>query len=166
MIQRNQLVLATILAGAIGLATLGIVRAQSSADGVDQPVVSTAVTTAESATPATTTTIPVMGKRHGHHLQEMADLLGLSLTDLQAKLDSGTPLYKIMTEKGWTYTKLMERRQADFEATLKDMVSVGYLTQEQADQFLVTFKERIASGEMMPMGFGHHGFGMGMGHLK
>ncbi len=140
--------------------TMGIVKAQSS--GVDEPVTSTAaVVTAESTKPSTSTTTTMMGQPHGRHLQEIADLLGLSLSDLQAKLDSGTPLYKIMTEKGWTYTKLMEKKQADFEAQLKDMVTVGYLTQAQADQFLTKFKERIADGEMMPMGMigGHHGFG-------
>lgn len=142
--------------------TTGIVKAQSS--GIDEPVTTTSstVVAAETSTPSTTTTPTMMGKR-GRHLQETADLLGISLTDLQAKLDSGTPLYKIMAEKGWTYTKLMEKRQADYEATLKDMIAVGYLTQAQADQFLVKFKERVANGEMMPMGMmgGRHGFGMG-----
>ncbi len=152
----------------IGLASLvavtgitgGIVKAQSTGD-VRVDVSTAAVTTAETAAPSTTT-MP-MGRHGGRHLQETADLLGMSLTDLQAKLDSGTPLYKIMAEKGWTYTKLQDKKQADAEARLKDMVASGFLTQEQADQFLAKMKERIASGEMMPMGMmgGHHGFGMG-----
>lgn len=148
--------LASLVAGT-GI-TAGIVKAQSTGD-VQVDASTAVVSTVETATPSTATT--PMGRHAGRHLQETADLLGISLTDLQAKLDSGTPLYKIMAEKGWTYTKLTEKRQADYEATLKDMVAVGYLTQAQADQFLAKMKERIASGEMMPMGMmgGHHGFG-------
>ncbi|MBI4092675.1 MAG: hypothetical protein HY420_01995 [Candidatus Kerfeldbacteria bacterium] len=157
--KQSLLIFLVSLLAVVGI-TAGIVKAQSSGD-VRVDTSSTTVSTAETTTPSTTTTTTMMGKHHGRHLQDIADLLGLSLTDLQAKLDSGTPLYKVMVEKGWTYTKLMEKKQADFEAQLKDMISVGYLTQEQADQFLAKMKERLASGEMMPMGMmsGHHGFG-------
>lgn len=149
--------LAAAAAVTTGLITAGFVRAESST--ADQPVVTTAETTTN-----TSTTPPAVGRHGQRGLERMAETLGLSVTDLQAKLDAGTPMYKIAVEQGLTYSKLLEKKQAEVTARVNDMVSSGFMTKEQGDKFLAAWQERAADGEMMGMmGLGHGGRGMGRG---
>lgn len=145
---------------AVVLVTAGIVSAQSNSD--TRLDTSNTVVTAETAAPSPIG-LRMDGPRKGDHLQSTADMLGIKVEDLKAKLEAGTPMYKIMADQGWTYTKLQEKKLADLETRLKEMVTAGFLTQAQADQFLKNAQERQASGEMMPFGeMGHHRMGPGL----
>jgi hypothetical protein len=96
----------------------------------------------------------------GHGLTEMASLLGLTTTELQTKLDAGTPLYTIASEQGLTYSELLAKRQAAYETELDAMVKSGFITSAQRESFLAAWKERAASEPMLGMmGGGGHGFG-------
>lgn len=157
--KKGPLMLAAAAAVTTGLITAGFVRAEE-ASTVDQPVTSTVA----AATTPTPTTTPMAGRHGGRGLEQMAETLGLSVTDLQAKLDAGTPMYKIAVEQGLTYTKLLEKKQAEVTTRVNDMVSSGFMTKEQGDKFLTAWQERAADGEMMGMmGLGHGGRGMGRG---
>ncbi len=105
----------------------------------------------------------MMGKHGGQHLQAVADLLGISVSDLQTQLNNGTPLYKIMASHGWTLSKLQDKQISDAQTRLKDMVSSGFMTQAQADQALTNLKNQIQNGTDLGPGMGmmgHHGFGV------
>ncbi|MBI3956628.1 MAG: hypothetical protein HY340_01425 [Candidatus Kerfeldbacteria bacterium] len=151
MIQRNYLVLATILAGSLGLATLGVVRASSIDSEIATPV-ATVVTADETSS---TAAAPMLG-RGMHHLQqleEQAKLFRMTTDDLIAAIESGKPMYQIAAEHGVTYTAIKEQRLAEFRTRLDDMVKVGYMTQAQADEVF----QQMQTQPMLGLDVGHHG---------
>lgn len=128
MPQHNRLILGTVLAGSLALATLGVVRAQS---------MPTTVTTAVTAntSDSVTTAAPMVGRgvRHQAMLEEHAQKLGLTTDQLQQEIASGKPMYQINAEHGLTYEQTKASHLTDLKARLDDMVKVGYMTQAQAD---------------------------------
>lgn len=149
MKHQSKLLLATILAGSIGLAGLGISRAQT-ADTVD-----TAVTATTTTSTGTTAPMPMFG-RGGHHaerLTEQAEKFGMTVAELQTAIESGKPMYQIAAEHGYTYAKAQADRLAEFKTRLDDMVKVKYMTQAEADAIYANAKDN----PMMGAGFGGPG---------
>lgn len=150
----NKLLPIIVLAGAAILTTIGIVRAQTpdTVPAVDTEVStspSATVTATESTTPTTPTT-PL--ERHQAMFEERAKLLNMSADDLKSELESGKPFYQIAAEHGVTYDTLKANRLSDIKTKLDDMVKVGFMTQDEANQI-------YAQAQSQPMidgiGFGH-----------
>lgn len=152
----NKIVMATILAGSMGLAGLGISRAQTTdpaSSSVDKPITTAAV----NAVPPTSTSITTQthAERHAQRLADKAAKLGMTSAELQAAIDSGKPMYQIAAEHGVTYATEKVQRLADLKTRLDDMVKVKYLTQAEADEAYKAAQDNPMVG--MGRGFGGHG---------
>ncbi len=147
----NTFVVATVLASSIGLAGIGISRAQTA--DTASTAVDTAVTATTSTSTAATTTTPVtgIGRHHGKDLAELATKFGMTATEVQTALESGTPMYQIAAEHGVTYAEEKASRLAEMKTQLDSMVKVGYMTQTEAD---AAYKEAQSSTLMGGLGFG------------
>lgn len=156
MFKRNMLILVVVLAGAIALATVGIVRAQTANTNTSGDTQVTATTNTNTANTNQPATQPCTGK-HQAKLDEMAKLFNMSVDDLQKEFQSGKQFYQIAAEHGVTYDKLNADRLSELKTKLDDMVKVGFMTQSEADQIYQQAQE-----EPMMFGFGHFGFGHGM----
>ncbi len=144
MIRHPRLLLATVLAGSIGLAGIGISRAQSAASTAD-----TAVDTAATTSTTTTATPVRMGHRFG--LEDAATKFGMTAAELKTQLDAGKEMYQIAAEHGVTFAEEQAARLTDLKTRLDDMVKVKYMTQAEADSV-------YAAAKANPMvGFGHGG---------
>lgn len=98
------------------------------------------------------------GEKHQIMLESKADILGLSVEELQAKIDAGMTFKEIMDEQGLTQEALHEQMMAAKIESLNQLVADGTITQEQLDQKLAKmqeWQEKKASGEWEP----HHGTG-------
>lgn len=151
MFKRNMLILVVMLAGAIALATIGIVRAQTANTNTPVDTQVTATTNTNNANTNQPTTQPCTGK-HQAKLDEMAKLLNMSTADLQKELDSGKQFYQIAAEHGVTYDKLNADRLSELKTKLDDMVKVGFMTQSEADQI---YQQAQSQPMMGGFGFGH-----------
>lgn len=156
MKHRNLLLAATVLASSIGLAGLGISHAQSTdtSTTTTDSAVDTAVT-ATATTTSNTTTTPYRGGHHGRDLSEQATRFNMTVADLQAALDAGTPMYQIAAEHGVTYSSEKTQRLADLKTRLDDMVKVKYMTQAEADAVYNEAKDSAMIGRLG--GGGPHG---------
>lgn len=100
-----------------------------------------------------------MGHHGEAHLQQLADLTGLSVSDLETQVNNGTPLYEYLAKQGWTLTKLQAKVLDQQKTRLADMVSSGFMTQAQSDQMLSAFQTKLSEGTGfgLGLGFGHGG---------
>ncbi len=153
MQHKSKLVLATVLAGSIGLAGLGVARAQSTAD---TPVISSAtpVVTADDSG-SSSVPLPPRAEHLQHRLEDQAADLGISADDLKAELASGKPFYQIAAEHGVTYDDLKAKQLEQRKTRLDDMVKVGFLTQAQADAAYQQAQSTIFIGGFGPGPHGH-----------
>lgn len=150
--------LALVLVGGLALATVGIVRAQTTSPTT--AAVDTQVTASTTTTDSTQSAPTDCSGRHQARLDELAKLFNMSTSDLQAELDSGKPMYQIAAEHGVTYDTMKASRLSELKTRLDDMVKVGYMTQDEADQIYQQAQTQSVNG-----GFGM-GFGLGMHGLR
>lgn len=149
------------------LAVVGIITTGLLIGGLAKATSSTSVDAATTTATTTTASDPSpprgmgMMRGQGQGITELATLLGLSTTDLQKKIDAGTPLYKIATEQGLTYSKLVEKQQATHQTEINSMVSSGFITSAQGEQFMSAWKDRAATDPMSVFMGGHGGRGFG-----
>jgi hypothetical protein len=98
---------------------------------------------------------------HGFgHLAAAATYLGLSETELQTQLESGKTLADVAKAQGKTVDGLVAALVADEKKELDAAVSVGQLTQAQADAMLANAQQRFTDlvNGALPNG-GPRGFG-------
>lgn len=81
----------------------------------------------------------------------LEDVLGLSLEELQAAREAGTPLSELLGER--TFEEFAAEMQAAHEAAVQQAIDDGVITADQAEQ--------LQNGGMRGFGGrgGHHGFG-------
>lgn len=76
--------------------------------------------------------------KNNNHLQIQAEVLGVSVDDLQSKLNSGETMKSIVESAGYTAQTFRDavqvKRLEKFKTHLDKMVSEGKITQEQADK--------------------------------
>ncbi len=75
-------------------------------------------------------------------LGRLAKVLGISTSDLVAKLQGGESLAQVAQGYGVTEEQLVNTLVEPYQARLAVQVQYGYLTQEEADQLLALAKER------------------------
>jgi len=147
MKHRNLLLLATVLASSVGLASLGVSHAQTADTAVDAPV---AVTTTDRSTSASAMK-PARMQMHAERLADQAKKFGMTTTELQTAIDSGKPMYQIAAEHGVTHATEKSERLVELKTRLDDMVKVKYMTQGEADS---AYNEAKDSSMIGGPGFG------------
>lgn len=73
------------------------------------------------------------GPMHTYMIQALADKLGLTVEDLQARLDKGETPYQVAQSQGLTDEQITALMQQAHDAALEAAVAAGAITQEQAD---------------------------------
>jgi hypothetical protein len=105
------------------------------------------------------------GQMHEYMQQAMADALGLSVEELQARHDAGERFWEIAEAQGLAVEEAQQLKLDARSTALDQMVEDGLLTQEQAD-WMENRGGRMMNGKGRGgcMGDGTHreGFGPGM----
>jgi polyhydroxyalkanoate synthesis regulator phasin len=83
--------------------------------------------------------------RHGESLQEVADLLGLTIEELGTQLRDGQTLAEIAVANGSTAQAVIDLLVAERTEQINERVAHGHITQEQADARLADLTERITT---------------------
>ncbi|MBT9283505.1 MAG: hypothetical protein KM312_12865 [Hydrogenibacillus schlegelii] len=76
-------------------------------------------------------------------IADLADILGLQPDELQNELKNGKSLAQIAEAHGIAKADLIARLTDAVKQTLDERVQAGKMTQEQADQALAKFKQRV-----------------------
>ena len=102
---------------------------------------------------------PMGGPGFGHDMRGLgaaADYLGLTESELQAKLQSGKSLADIAKDQGKSVDGLVDAMVADAKKHLDQAVKDGHLTQAQEDQILGQVKQHLTDfvNGTAPKGFG------------
>jgi uncharacterized protein (DUF433 family) len=129
---------------------------------------------AQASTAVKTTTNKMAGVHRGPFdqtkmLEEQADVLGITVDDLQSRMDAGQSFQDIVKELGISEDAIranMEaqrtERVAEMKVKIAQEVTDGKITQEQADKKIAEFE----SGKGGPRGEGKGlGLGLGMGQI-
>lgn len=94
----------------------------------------------------------------GEHRQMMlekgADHLGISTEKLKEEIKSDKPFYQIAAENGMTYEKVRATHLEEFKTRLNDMVNVGYMTQDQANEVYQQMEQDPMVGVQLGMPHG------------
>jgi hypothetical protein len=96
----------------------------------------------------------------------MAEALGITVEELEAAKEAGTPMHELIEELGLDRDTVHENMAAAKDAALEEAVAAGVITQAQADQ-LSEFGHRGPGGRGPGRGFRGHrfpgapGFGQG-----
>ena len=181
---------ALVLAGAVGLAGLGLgtvigpgpaTAATSSVAAVGDRV--TAIknalaglvkdgTLTQAQADKVATTLDGALPAHGGHgrgfgggvdLETAASTIGVSAEDLRTALQGGKTLVEVAKEKGVSQDTLVSKLVAAATTRLAEAVTAGRLTQEQADTMTANLQERITQAVTSTRPTGGRGDGGGRG---
>ncbi|MFH1451162.1 MAG: hypothetical protein ABIF89_00960 [bacterium] len=72
------------------------------------------------------------------------EILGMTVADLKAAIDSGKTFAEILQEKGITLAEWKNSVQAAVETRLQQMVGDGKITQDQANKIMERNEERLS----------------------
>lgn len=95
--------------------------------------------------------------------EAIAQALGISVTELDAALDEGTPLVVLAQELGVDFETVREAMNAVHAEALQDAVDQGLISQEQADWMLSRRAQMGAFGSGAGPGYGMQGNARGWG---
>jgi len=142
-----------VVLGAVGLAAVA-----GAAIGI--PSLSGAQTT--SSTSTTVATKPARPFRGGTEIAAAAKALGMSTSDLLAKLSDGkTTIADVAQQHKVDLQTVVDAMSADAHAKLDDAVKNGRLTQKQADALATRIKDRVTQTVNNGFRAGHFGAGFG-----
>jgi len=79
---------------------------------------------------------PGMLKGYGNNLDDIANVLDMTVDELKAEMDSGKRMNEIVTGRGMTVEQFQEKMHGFRKAEIAQAVEDGWLTQEQADKML------------------------------
>lgn len=98
-------------------------------------------------------------------LKAKADILGISVTDLETLLNSGKKFIDIAKDKGLTQEQICQNMKTQMQTKLQAMVTAGLLTQVQADRWKIWAEGRQnGNGDCLYQGFfGVKAMGKGLG---
>ena len=108
------------------------------------------------------------GGPDGHHLlggrlSAAADYLGLTEDELRSRLAGGKSLADIATAEGKSVDGLEKALVADAKTQLAQAVKDGRLTEQQAQEILARYAQRVDDLVKGVFGWGHHGYRFGPG---
>lgn len=83
---------------------------------------------------------------HGPNMDSMASILGITVDELRAEMESGKTLEEIVSAYGLTMDQVHEKMLELRKTEIAQAVADGKMTQEQADQML----ERLEKGPAGP----------------
>jgi hypothetical protein len=86
------------------------------------------------------------GPMHTYMINALAEKLGLSVEDLQAKIDAGERPYDIVKAAGLTDEQIQSLMEQAHDEALKAAVAAGALTQGQADGMDQRMEQKWADG--------------------
>jgi len=85
--------------------------------------------------------------RREQAMERQAEIFGLSVDELKARLEAGQKMHEIAEEQGITREQAMERKKAArheiMRQRLGNLVEKGRITQEQVDERLQKIQERL-----------------------
>ena len=81
-------------------------------------------------------------------VSEVADVLGLTTTELRAQLKGGKDLKEIAAAKGVPYATVTAAAVSPVKARLDAAVSAGTIKQERADRILARLERNLADGRL------------------
>ncbi len=84
-------------------------------------------------------------EKHNVMLEKKAEMLGLTLEELQERIEAGETLREIFEVDGVTKEDFLANKLDWMEQRLDDAVEAGKLTQEQADEKLAIMQEKMGS---------------------
>jgi hypothetical protein len=84
-----------------------------------------------------------LGDGQGLVTSQVANLLGTTVADLRAQLDSGKTLSDIATAKGVSQDQLIQTIMAPFTDHMSFMLKYDYLTQDQINSMTQQMSERL-----------------------
>ncbi len=104
------------------------------------------------------------GHRHGgHHLETVAEVLGMEPAELRDALQEGDTIADVATDNGVDVQDVIDAIVADHQERIDQAVADGNLTEEEAAEKLAEAAERaeaMVNGEFEGRrGFGRRGFG-------
>jgi hypothetical protein len=104
------------------------------------------------------------GPMHDTMIASLAEALGLSVDEIEARHDAGETIWEIAEAEGLTAEDIQELMFSTHEVALEDAVANGLLTQEQAE-WMDGHMEQMWDGgnhcgEQNGSGFGSHRGGM------
>lgn len=106
------------------------------------------------------------GEHRGQILEDKAEILGISVEDLQSAREEGKTFEEVLTEAGISQedfqAKMKELHQENMKTHLDQLVADGELTQAEADEHLENWQERMDNFDGQRH-FGKHGFHPGWG---
>lgn len=169
----------TIATGMIGLLALGGTAAIAVPSALAQDDTDS---TTDSTTESTDTTRQERfqerraerEERRAERRAEVAELLGVSVEDLQAAHEAGQSIADVAAEQGVDVQTVIDALVADAQAKLDEKVADGTIDADRAAEISETLVERVTArvngerpeglGEHLgrgPRGHGHGGFGAG-----
>lgn len=105
------------------------------------------------------------GYAGGSYLNSVSTLLGLTPAEIQTQLQNGQSLVEIAATKGVTESALVDAILTPMKQQVQQMVTAGYLTQQQAEQRVQLMTQNIqaavnAKGAVYNGANGLNGYGM------
>jgi hypothetical protein len=87
-------------------------------------------------------------RRPGEGVAEVADVLGLTATELQAQLKGGKNLKEIDAAKGVPYATVTAAALSPVKARLAAAVAAGTIKQARAERILARLEQNLADGRL------------------
>ena len=100
------------------------------------------------------------GPMHDAMIAALAEALGLTPEELEARHDAGETMWQIAESEGLSAEEIQELMLSAHDTALEDAVANGLLTEEQAD-WMDTHMDQMWNGEYGNSGFGGHCGGAG-----
>ena len=104
------------------------------------------------------------GPMHEVMIASLADALGLSADEIEARHDAGETIWDIAAAEGLSTEEIQDLMFAAHDSALEDAVANGWLTQEQAD-WMDGHMEQMWDGDNHCGGSGFNGT-TGRGHMS
>ncbi|MEA3452937.1 MAG: hypothetical protein U9Q96_01195 [Patescibacteria group bacterium] len=99
-----------------------------------------------------------MGGGYESMMENKAELLGITVDELNTARDEGTTFHEIIEEQGLDfdafYESMQEKRAERINARMDQLVAEGRITREQADERIEAFGDFEGKGRRMGAGKG------------
>lgn len=95
------------------------------------------------------------GPMHEAMIADLADALGLSTDEIEARHDAGETLWEIAEAEGLSAEEIQDLMLSAHDIALEDAIANGWMTAEQAE-WMDAHMEQMWRGDYQDNGFGDH----------